>query len=310
MSVARHAVARQPRPAAPEPAVADLHTHTTRSDGVLEPLELVRQVAGTAVRWLAITDHDSLAAYRELTAPGAPPLPAGIELLPGIEINAVTRGLDLPEGELHVLGFGVDPADEAFEAALVAQRSARRTRFEEAVRRLREIGLPVDEQVATIDRTRDDSLGRPTLARALVAAGHVASVDQAFDELLGWGRPGYVPRVGMGPIEAIRAIRDAGGLPVLAHFGAAADRIELLRELVDAGLAGLESHHRSFDDLVRASVSGVARQLGLLETGGSDYHGDLGPYAGTHALLAFPAGLAERAVAAIRARQGPPEDAR
>lgn len=302
MSVARHAVAREPRPAAPEPAIADLHTHTARSDGVLEPGELVRQVAATPVRWLAITDHDSLAAYRELTAPGAPLLPAGIRLIPGIEINAVTGGLDLPEGELHVLGFGVDAGDDAFEAALVAQRAARRTRFDAAVRRLREIGLPVDEQVAGIDRSRDDSLGRPTLARALVAAGHVASVDQAFEQLLGWGRPGYVPRVGMGPIEAIRAIRGAGGLPVLAHFGVAAERVGLLRELVDAGLAGLESHHSSFDDLRRASVSGVARELGLLETGGSDYHGDRGPYAESHAQLVFPAGLAERAVAAIRAR--------
>ncbi|HET7726382.1 MAG TPA: hypothetical protein VFK54_03565 [Candidatus Limnocylindrales bacterium] len=310
MSVTRHAVARQSRPAAPEPAIVDLHTHTTRSDGVLEPAELVRQVAGTAVRWLAITDHDSLAAYRELTAPGSPPLPPGLELLPGIEINAVTRGLDLPEGELHVLGFGVNPADESFEAALVAQRAARRTRFEEAVRRLREIGLPVDDQVATIDRTRDDSLGRPTLARALVAAGHVASVDQAFEDLLGWGRPGYVPRVGMGPVEAIRAVRAAGGLPVLAHFGAAAERLDLIRELTDAGLAGLESHHRSFDEVARAAVSGVARELGLLETGGTDYHGDLGPYAETHALLVFPAELAERAVAAIRERGAPPEEAR
>jgi len=307
MSVARHAAgrhapARPSVPSAPEPAIADFHTHTTRSDGVLEPAELIRQVAAAAVRWLAITDHDTLAAYRELTAPGAPPLPPALELVAGVEINALTRGLDLPEGELHVLGFGLDPGDDAFEAALSAQRAARRTRFDETLRRLRELGLPVEAQVATVNRARDDSLGRPTLARALVAAGHVASVEEAFEQLLGWGRPGYVPRAGMGPIEAIRAIRAAGGLPVLAHFAAAADRRDLLRELVDAGLAGLESHHRAFDDLVRASVSGVARELRLLETGGTDYHGDLGPYAGSHEELVFPVDLATRAVAAIRSR--------
>lgn len=299
MSVARHALPRGPRPSAPEPATADLHTHTTRSDGVLEPAELVRQVAETSVRTLAITDHDSLAAWRELTGAGAPPLPAGLSLIPGVEINAVTRGLDLPEGELHILGFGVDPEDEAFEAALRSQRTSRRLRFERTVARLRELDLSIDAYVAGLDLTRDDSLGRPTVARALVAAGHATSVDDAFDRLLGWGQPGYVPRTGLGPLDAIRAIRAAGGVSVLAHFGAAAQRVDLIRQLADAGLGGLESHHRSFDDLTRAAVSSVATDLGMLETGGTDYHGDLGRYSGSHVELVFPTWLAERAVSAI-----------
>jgi 3',5'-nucleoside bisphosphate phosphatase len=271
-------------------ATADLHTHTTRSDGVLAPDELVRQAAAAGVRLLAIADHDSLAAFRELTAEGAPPLPAGLELVPGVEINAVsgTFGARVPEGEIHVLGIGVDPADDAFEALLVAQRAARRVRFGATVDRLRSIGLPIDAQVAQLDLAVDDALGRPTVARCLLAAGHAQSVEDAFQRILGHGQPGYVPRTGLDPVGAIRAIRGAGGLAALAHFGAAAEHLDLLRELIDVGLNGLESHHRSFDEERRASVSATARTLSLVETGGTDYHGDLGPYAESHAELVFP----------------------
>ncbi|MFN8628993.1 MAG: PHP domain-containing protein [Chloroflexota bacterium] len=137
---ARHA---QPEeiPAEAGTARADFHAHTTRSDGVLEPAELVRQAFEAGVRVFAIADHDNLAAYRELTAPGAAPLPDGLQLIPAVEINSVTRGQfgDLPEGELHILGLGVDPADAAFEAAIASQRDARRIRFGRMVDRLREI---------------------------------------------------------------------------------------------------------------------------------------------------------------------------
>ncbi len=278
---------------APGTAIADVHTHTTRSDGILEPRELVRQAAAAGVRLFAIADHDNLAAFRELTAPGAAALPAGLELVPAVEINAVTQGLGLglAEGELHVLGIGVDPEDGAFEAALAAQRDARRTRFLATVDRLREIGLPVDAQVAELDLGGDDALGRPTLARALMAAGFAASVDDAFARIIGNGMPGYVPRSGMGPLDAIRAIRAAGGLASLAHFAEAPRQVPLLRELAGEGLNGLESHHRSFDEPTRRAVGAVARALGLVETGGSDYHGDLGPYAATHAELVMPEAL-------------------
>ena len=292
-----------PRPAdastEPGTATADVHAHTTRSDGVLEPAELVRQAAAAGVRLFAIADHDNLAAFRELTATGADPLPDGFELVPGVEINAVTHGLglDLSEGELHVLGIGVDPADEAFEAALASQRGARRVRFQATIERLREIGLPIDAQVERLDLTGDDALGRPTIARSLVAAGHASAVEDAFQRIIGHGRPGYVSRIGLGPVEAIRAIRAAGGLASLAHFPEAPRQLPLLRELMAEGLDGLESHHRSFDADTRAAVGAVARGLGLVETGGSDYHGDLGPYAETHAELVMPEAL----IAGIRA---------
>jgi predicted metal-dependent phosphoesterase TrpH len=297
----RHQPRAEAEPQLPGAAVADVHTHTTRSDGVLEPAELVRQAGEAGVRVFAVADHDNLAAYRELTASGAGPLPPGLRLVPAVEINAVTRGLglDLPEGELHVLGIGVDPDDATFEALLAGQRAARRTRFFATVDRLREIGLPVDAQVEALDLSRDDALGRPTLARALVAAGRAETVEDAFERFIGHGRPGYVPRTGVSPVEAIRAIRAAGGLASLAHFHEAAQWRPLLRTLVGEGLNGLESHHRSFDAETRASVGEVARELGLVETGGTDYHGDLGPYAGAHAELVLPDSVADALRAAI-----------
>jgi predicted metal-dependent phosphoesterase TrpH len=289
----RHAVGQErvwPRPLIP--AKADFHTHTTRSDGVLEPPELVRQVLAAGVRTLAITDHDSLAGVHEMLGTG---VPDGLRLIPGVEINALTRGLDVPEGELHVIGLGVDVRDATLEAALRRQRDARRARFEQTVERFRELGMPIDEQVARLDLTRDDALGRPTVARALVAAGLAESVEDAFSRLLGWGMPGYVPRTGLGPVEAIQTIRAAGGLPVLAHFAWAPDRRDLILGLVEAGLAGIETHHRSFDTATRRRMTSFARAFGLLPSGGSDYHGDLGPYAQSHAELFMPTSV-ERAV--------------
>lgn len=297
-----------PGPVSLGAAVADLHTHTRRSDGLLEPWELVGQAHAVGIRLLAIADHDNLAAYRELTAPGARPLPDGMELVPAVEINAVTHGLglDLPEGELHVLGIGVDPSDDAFEAAIAAQRGARRARFAATVDRLREIGLPVDAHLDPAVLESDDALGRPTLARALVAAGYAQDVEDAFRRILGYGRPGYLPRTGMNPVEAIRAVRSAGGLASLAHFPEASDRLPLLRELMDAGLDGLETHHRTFEAETRLAASAAAVHLGLVETGGSDYHGDLGPYAETHAFLVMPDALVEGLRTALLRTRRPP----
>ena len=282
----RHARRRTPAVAEAGTSTVDLHTHTLRSDGVLEPVELVSAAAGVGVRTLAITDHDSLAAWRDLTLARA--LPAGVELIPGVEINALARGIPLAEGELHILGFGMDPNDEAFEAALGRQRTARRIRFERTLERLREIGMPIDAHLAHLDLARDDALGRPTIGRALIAAGHAETVEDAFRRIIGWGGPAYVQREGMGPREAIEAIRAARGVPVLAHFSEAPSQMALLRELREIGLAGLEVHYIAFDRGTTELVGAVARELGLLATGGSDYHGDTSTYAEAHALLHVP----------------------
>ncbi len=230
-------------------------------------------------------------------------------LLPGVEINAiVTRDLGLWEGELHILGFGMDPADAAFEAALGSQRDRRRVRFERTVDRLRELGLAIDAQVAELDAGDGDALGRPTVARALMAAGHATSVEDAFRRLLGWGCPAYVPREGLGPSEAISAIRAAGGLPSLAHFSEAPSRMSVLRDLIDAGLGGLEVYYRSFDADTVTMVGAVARTLGLVPTGGTDYHGDTGTYAESHARLWVPPSVGDDVRAAIGVGSGEDDD--
>ena len=287
----------------PAPSAIDLHTHTRRSDGVLDPVTLVAAAAAAGVTTLAITDHDTLAGYREVVASNA--IPAGMTLIPGVEINAlVTRDLGLWEGELHILGFGMDPNDAAFEAALAAQRGQRRIRFDRTVALLRELGLGIDAQVALLASDGNDALGRPTIARALMAAGHAKSVDEAFRHLLGYGCPAYVPRVGLGPVEAIATIRAAGGLAALAHFREAPDREDVLLELVDAGLGGLEVYYRSFDQAAVDAVGEVASRLRLVPTGGSDYHGDTGTYAEAHAALWVPPEAGEALVSRISRRPG------
>jgi 3',5'-nucleoside bisphosphate phosphatase len=284
----------------PSPSTIDLHTHTTRSDGVLAPVALADAAAAVGVRLLGIADHDTLAGYRDLVRAGG--VPDGLHLVPAVEINAVTPSdLDLADGELHVLGYGMDTDDETFEAALAGQRDARRARFALTVERLREIGLPIDEQVARLDPREEDALGRPTIARCLIAAGFASSVEDAFARVIGRGAPGYVPRKGLGPLEAIRAVRSAGGLAALAHFAEAPARLPLLRELCDAGLRGLEVHYRAFGTATIAALSGVAAALGLVPTGGSDYHGDGVSYAEQHAGLWVPPEVGERLLATLGA---------
>jgi len=284
----------------PGPSPVDLHTHTTRSDGLVPPADLVQAAFDAGVRLLALTDHDNLAGYREVVA--ARMIPLGLTLLPGVEINAIVpRDLGLWEGELHILGFGMDPDDETFEAALAAQRDRRLERFDRMVLRLRELGLPIDDQLPPRSTSDTDALGRPTVARAMIDAGYVDSVDEAFSRYLSWGKPAYVPRTGLDPIGAIRAIRAAGGLPVLAHFSEAPARVPVLRELVAAGLGGLEVYYRSFDAPTVFAVGEVATALDLVATGGSDYHGDFGPYAESHAMLWVPPEVGPRLEDAIDA---------
>jgi 3',5'-nucleoside bisphosphate phosphatase len=272
----------------PEPATLDLHTHTLRSDGILTPQELVAAAAAAGVRLLAITDHDTLAGVRELGASAeAPP---GIEILPGIEINTVVSDRDhIMEGEVHILGLGVDPDDQALEDALALQRDARRIRFDKIVARLRELGMPIEAAIETLPATTDeDALGRPRVARALIAAGHALSVEDAFNRHLSRGRPAYVPREGLGPREAIGSIRAAGGLASLAHYAEAPTQLPFLRELIEMGLNGLEVHYRAYDLETVRMMRAIATNLGLTWTGGTDYHGDRETYAEAHAQLWNP----------------------
>jgi 3',5'-nucleoside bisphosphate phosphatase len=235
------------------------------------------------------------------TAAGLP-----LELVPAVEINSVAAGIDgLWEGELHILGLGVDPADEAFEAALARQRRSREIRFGMMIARLRDLGMPVDESAAALKTEPGSSLGRPQIARLLVAAGYAPSVDAAMRNLLARGKPAYVARQGLGPREAIAAIRAAGGLPALAHFPDAPARRDLVAELMSAGLGGLEVHYRHFDADTVAEMATLAAALRLVPTGGSDYHGDGETYAQAHAALFVPDGDAVALFAALG--RGAPE---
>ncbi|HLX35825.1 MAG TPA: PHP domain-containing protein [Candidatus Limnocylindrales bacterium] len=283
----RHEWARGPMVVPPGPSPIDLHTHTLRSDGILTPEALVGQAAAVGVRLLSITDHDTLAGVRELRRSG---LPAGLELLPGVEINAVAGDrADLRDEEIHVLGIGVDADDDAFEAVLAAQRDSRRQRFDRMVDRLRELELPIDRELEDQPATDDEhALGRPRVARAMMQCGYVTSLDDAFNRYLSRGRPAYVPRDGIGPIEAIRIISAARGVPVLAHFAEAPRRMDVIRELMAAGLRGLEVFYRTYDQGTVEILRSIAVNLRLVATGGSDYHGDRETYAQAHAQLWVP----------------------
>ena len=284
----------------------DLHCHTSRSDGLRPPLELYQEMRRFGMELVAVTDHDTLDGYRELRSAGlgAAPSPQGPLLLPGVEINSIPngawreRGLGRTEGELHILGLGFDADDERFEAVLARQRAGRAARVEETLRCLRRIGKPVD---AYIDGAlpAGTSAGRPHIARAMIAAGYVASVEEAFTEYLSRDRPCYVPRLGLGPIEAIQAIRAAGGLTVLAHARHAPNHPTDVGELQEAGLDGLEVYHSSFDAETVTVMRRFAEERGLVPTGGSDYHGDTMSYAEAQSFTYVPASVGERVLAAV-----------
>lgn len=273
----------------------DLHTHTDRSDGVLAPEALYEEMRTYGLRIAAIADHDTLSGYRTLSAAGvgARSGPNGPQLICAVEINSVAddellrMGVQLDEGELHILGYGVDPDDSAFEQHLAAQRDSRRTRLLLIIEALRRLGKPIDDQIAPLLES-EEALGRPHIARAMVNAGYVASVQDAFDHWIDRDGPAYVARQGMRTRAAIEAISDAGGLPVLAHYPAAPDQPELIRLLMGWGLRGVEVHYRRFLPETVARVEQMTTELDLVATGGSDYHGDGMTYAESQATTFVP----------------------
>jgi predicted metal-dependent phosphoesterase TrpH len=290
----------------------DLHCHTRRSDGVLDPLVLYGQMRDYGMRLVAITDHDTLSGYRELRAAGlgAAPSPAGPQLIPALEINSIAddvlerHGLGRDGEELHIVGLGVDPDEPALADTLARQRDGRRRRIELTLQRLADEGMPVDRELEGLAVTEDDSIGRPHVARALVRAGYAESVDDAFARLIGHGAPGYVPRLGIGTREAIESIRRANGLPVLAHSPSAPDRPDVIDELQQWGLAGIEVYYRTFTPETVERMAAFAQERGLLSSGGSDYHGDTMDYAEAQQMTFVPDEVGERLLAALAERAG------
>jgi predicted metal-dependent phosphoesterase TrpH len=247
--------------------VIDLHLHTTASDGRCSPPELVRRVHAAGVRVFSVTDHDTVAGHPEAAAAASA---LGLTFVPGIEITAVDAGRDV-----HVLGYWIDGAAAAFAAFLREQRARRITRVEAIGAALAAVGAPVDlgPLVTKISANPGASVGRPDLARLLVAAGHAASMQDAFDRLLGEGCPAYVPRTGVGPEDVVAIVHDAGGLASLAHPGVTR-RDDRIAAWAAAGLDALEAFHSDHSPAEETLYLERARALGLLVTGGSDFHGD------------------------------------
>ena len=258
----------------------DLHTHTTASDGALSPRVLVERAHALGIRGLSVTDHDTLAGVREAFAAAAARC---IPFLPGIEITAVDRGRDV-----HVLGYFFESEPAGLTSFLADAQQDRARRAREMSARLAAYGVPVDiEDLIAGAQAMGRSVARPAVARALLDAGHVASLQEAFDRWLGEGRPAYVPRRGASPAQVIRLVRRAGGLPVLAHPGLLG-RDELIPELAAEGLGGVEAYHSDHDARAQARYLRIAARYGLVVSGGSDYHGDDHPRAGCFGRVGLP----------------------
>lgn len=250
--------------AAAATSTVDLHTHSTASDGMNTPAELVEMASRRGLRFLALTDHDSTDGLDAALAAGER---FGVTVIPGVEL-----GTDVAAGELHVLGYFIDHRDEQFQETLRAFRASRQVRVRRIVAQLAQAGVEVD--LAEVQALAPEgAIGRAHVARVLVRHGYANSLDDAFARYLLRGRPGYVARPRLSPVEAVALVRSAGGAAVLAHPLSVADLDGALAELVAAGLAGLEVFYAAYSDDERARLLRLAERHGLIPTGGSDFHG-------------------------------------
>ncbi|MET9530636.1 PHP domain-containing protein [Streptomyces sp. NPDC006649] len=252
----------------------DLHTHSTASDGTDTPAELMRNASAAGLDVIALTDHDSTRGHAEARAA----LPAGLTLVTGAELSCRLGGTGESDGVgLHMLAYLFDPDEPEFLRERELVRDDRVPRARTMVRKLQELGVPITwEQVARI--AGDASLGRPHIAAALVDLGVVETVSDAFTaEWLADGGRAYAGKHELDPFTAIRLVKQAGGVTVLAHPQAVKrGRVvpePAIADLADCGLDGIEVDHMDHDEPTRARLRGLAADLGLLVTGSSDYHG-------------------------------------
>ena len=243
---------------------ADLHTHTYHSDGTRSPKEVVDVAVANGIAILAISDHDNLAAYFEARRYADQ---RGVTLIPAMELSCEVDGVDV-----HILAYAFDPLDERIEERLRGFRETRQRRGYAMVDKLRGLGLNISAE--RVDQlAAGGAMGRPHVARALVEAGHVASVSEAFDKWLGAGKPGYVGKERFAIAEAVELIHDAGGLLSIAHPTLYPDHTLLIPRLLDDGIDAIEVMHPQVDDGNRERYSNLARFRGKFTTGGSDDHG-------------------------------------
>lgn len=263
---------------APDPdARADMHVHSTASDGSLGPVELVRLAAESGLGALALSDHDSVEGVAEAALAAQD---MALFLVPGVELSAYadTEGQDVDKAvfEVHVLGFFIDPDCPQLRDGLERMRRVRAERVEKIAAKLRELDVPVDADLL-LRRSRGGSIGRSHVAREMVRLGHCSSVQDAFDRYLATGRPAYVPKERLSPAQAIDMIHAAGGCAVLAHPGLLPAGVEMVEELANVGLDGVEVSYPSHTPEQERALRDVAARLDLGVSGGSDFHGDSKP---------------------------------
>ncbi|MEU3275276.1 PHP domain-containing protein [Saccharomonospora sp. NPDC006951] len=251
----------------------DLHTHSNVSDGTDTPAELVAVAAEAGLDVLALTDHDTTAGWREAAAA----LPKGLRLVPGAELSCESVDAYGRKVSVHMLAYLFDPTSPAIVEEQRRLRAQRRSRLRAMAVRMAEDGLPVDADEILGLLADDAPAGRPHLAQALVRAGVVSTVDEAFASFLGNGRGYYMARTDTPVEDAIDMISAAGGVTVLAHPFAITRGPTVTPEVVAAlaarGLTGIEVDHPNHDEETRASLRDLAKELDLVRTGSSDYHG-------------------------------------
>ncbi len=242
----------------------DLHIHTTASDGACSPSEVVRMALERNQLAIAITDHDTLGGIAEAlqTAKNT-----GLEVIAGVEISSEGEW-----GDLHFLGYFVDPENELLVSRLAAMRASRVERARKMVARLASMGMPLEwERVQAL--AAGGTLGRPHIALALEERGYVATISEAFERFIRSDGPAYFPRLKLSPAEVIATIRQAGGVPVLAHpFHSGAAAVRRIPEFVEYGLRGLEVYHPAHSPDDSTALLEMCRTYDLIATGGSDFH--------------------------------------
>jgi predicted metal-dependent phosphoesterase TrpH len=254
-------------------APIDLHVHTTFSDGTSSPSKVVHLAKSAGLRAIAITDHDTLRGNKEAIDEGRK---VGVEVVPGVEVSVDMRG-----GTMHVLGYYVDYNYASLIEVLQRVEEGRHERNEEILGKLGDLGMALDyDEIKAV--ASEGPVGRPHIAQTLVQRGHVASTREAFDKYLKKGAPAYAERLRFSEAEAIRSIREAGGIAVLSHPNSLncandADLSGIVERLAAVGLQGIEAHYPSHSPKVRRALEALAEQYGLLATGGTDFHGDMYP---------------------------------
>ena len=253
-----------------EKLFVDLHVHTHFSDGSYPPSEVVRYAQQVGLGTIAITDHDITDGIAAAITEGAK---RGVEIIPGIELSAELQ--NNADGEMHILGYFINWEDRYLQQKLKIFRQARRQRANLILEKLKKLNIHLDEK-HLLSQNDIGVIGRLHFAKQLISEKYVNNVAEAFHRYLGFGQPAYVPKIRLNPVEAIKMILRCGGIPVLAHpyYGDYSNK-SLIRSLKKSGLAGIEVWHSKHPYVVSQRFHQLAREMNLLETGGSDCHGPI-----------------------------------